>query len=93
MFTEKKIVKLYLINSQAGSWVLGGDWDHHMWGGQLPDKTWLDSVSPDNPVWLNRMDGHMYLANSVAMKLAGIDSNTPEIEGIGLSFHASHFGF
>ena len=49
----------------------GGDWDHHMWGGSLPDKTWLDEASPDNPVWVNRLDGHMYLANTKAMELAG----------------------
>lgn len=63
-----------------GAWLLGGDWDHHSWGGNLPDKTWLDKVSPKNPVWLNRMDGHMALANSAALAIAGLNRETEDVE-------------
>lgn len=64
-----------------GTWITGGDWDHHQWGGILPDKSWIDAVSPAHPVWLNRMDGHMSLANSLALKIAGISRSTPEVPG------------
>ncbi len=62
-------------------WIQGGDWDHEAWGGQLPAKEWIDSVTQNNPVMVNRYDGHMALANSAALKLAGIDKNTPNPEG------------
>ena len=41
----------------------------------------IDDISEEHPVWLNRMDGHMYLANSLAMRLAGVDKNTPDTPG------------
>ncbi|HSW28852.1 MAG TPA: amidohydrolase family protein [Longimicrobiales bacterium] len=58
----------------AGTWITGGDWDHELWGGELPRKEWVDSVTPDHPVFVNRLDGHMSLANSVALRLAGVDA-------------------
>ncbi len=64
-----------------GSWIMGGDWDHQQWGGSLPDKSWIDALTPLHPVWLNRLDGHMSLANSLALKLAGINSSTPSPGG------------
>ncbi len=42
----------------------------------LPTAAWIDSVSAHHPVWVCRMDGHMCLANSLAMRLAHIDVNT-----------------
>lgn len=65
----------------GGQWILGGDWDHEAWGGELPEKAWIDSLTPNNPVFISRYDGHMALANSVALKLAGIDKNTKSPEG------------
>ena len=64
-----------------GTWILGGDWDHENWGGELPTKEWIDDVTRDNPVFITRLDGHMSLANSVALELAGVDRNTPDIDG------------
>lgn len=64
-----------------GSWILGGDWDHHAWGGTLPSKTWIDAVSPHHPVWVNRMDGHMALANSKALAFASISRETRDVPG------------
>jgi len=58
-----------------GTWITGGDWDHELWGGELPRKEWVDSVTPDHPVFVNRLDGHMALANSAALRAAGIDAS------------------
>ena len=44
-----------------------GNWDHELWGGELPRRDWIDSVTPNVPVWINRLDGHMGLANSAAL--------------------------
>lgn len=60
-----------------GDWVTGGDWDHEMWGGELPDRSWIDAGTLQNPVFISRLDGHMALANSVALEMAGITSSTP----------------
>ncbi|HLF45791.1 MAG TPA: amidohydrolase [Chitinophagaceae bacterium] len=57
-------------------WILGGDWDHEAWGGELPTRQWIDSVTGEHPLFVNRYDGHMALANSKALKLAGIEKNT-----------------
>lgn len=64
-----------------GEWILGGDWDHTLWGGELPRRDWIDSVTPENPVWVNRLDGHMALANSLALEAAGVTAATADIEG------------
>src|SRR5690606_27806021 len=64
-----------------GSWILGGDWDHESWGGELPDKRWIDAVTPENPVWVTRLDGHMALANSAALAAAGIASQVADPDG------------
>jgi predicted amidohydrolase YtcJ len=64
-----------------GTWITGGDWDHTLWGGQLPEASWIDSITLQNPVFLNRLDGHMCLANTLAMKGAGISAATKEVEG------------
>lgn len=71
----------YAKTLSPGEWITGGDWDHENWGGELPDKSWIDSVTPDNPVWINRLDGHMALANSKALALAGVNSLTSNVKG------------
>ncbi|NUO78574.1 amidohydrolase [candidate division KSB1 bacterium] len=68
-------------NLPQGRWLTGGDWDHEMWGGELPRREWIDQLTPHHPVFVNRLDGHMALANSKALQLAGIDRNTPDPEG------------
>jgi hypothetical protein len=65
----------------AGVWITNGDWDHEQWGGELPRRDWIDSVTPNNPVWVNRLDGHMSLANGAALRAAGITKATPEVAG------------
>lgn len=65
-----------------GEWILGGRWDHESWPEKvLPTHTALSAVSPNNPVWLRRVDGHAGLANAVAMKLAGITGTTRDMPG------------
>ena len=66
---------------EPGEWITGGVWDHTNWGGELPRRDWIDSVTPDTPVWVTRLDGHMGVANSLALELAGVDAETPDIEG------------
>ena len=65
----------------AGAWILSGDWDHTNWGGELPERSWIDSVTPDNPVWINRLDGHMNLANSLALRAAHVTRDTKDVGG------------
>lgn len=62
-------------------WVLGGTWDHELWGGELPRRSWIDSLTPRTPVFVQRLDGHMGLANSRALELAGITAQTPDPPG------------
>jgi predicted amidohydrolase YtcJ len=64
-----------------GAWITNGDWDHTLWGGELPTRQWIDSVTPDNPVWINRLDGHMNLANTLALQAAGVTRATPDVAG------------
>jgi hypothetical protein len=60
-----------------GEWMQGGIWDHELWGGHpLPTREWIDRVTPDHPVFVSRYDGHMALANSLALKLAGVTRET-----------------
>jgi len=66
---------------EPGEWILGGTWDHENWGGELPRRDWIDDVTPDNPVWVYRLDGHMALANSLALKAGGVDADTPDVAG------------
>lgn len=65
-----------------GDWIKEGDWDETKWiPAQLPTRQMIDAVTPDNPVFVYRYDGHMALANSIALKLAGITAQTPDPPG------------
>lgn len=65
----------------AGRWITGGDWDHEAWGGELPRRDWIDRVTTGHPVFVSRLDGHMALANTEALALAGITRETPDPPG------------
>ena len=72
----------YTSERKPGEWIVGGEWDHERWpDAPLPRRDWIDSVTPDNPVLLYRLDGHMALANSAALRLARIDRSTRDIPG------------
>lgn len=64
-----------------GAWITSGDWDHENWGGELPSRDWIDSVTKDNPVWINRLDGHMCLANSATLTATGITDKVKDVAG------------
>lgn len=71
----------FAAKTEPGEWILEGNWDHTLWGGELPNKSWIDESTPNNPVVVFRLDWHMVLANSAALAYAGIDENTPNVEG------------
>jgi predicted amidohydrolase YtcJ len=75
-------IKAYAARLRPGEWITGGDWDHERWPGTpLPERSWIDSVTPNNPVFVNRLDGHMALANSAALRRAGVSRSTTDIPG------------
>jgi predicted amidohydrolase YtcJ len=68
--------------TSKGEWVLGGRWDETKWDKpELPTKQLVDAVTGDTPIFVDRYDGHEALANSAAMKLAGIDAKTEDVPG------------
>ena len=76
-----QILKKY-VASNKGNWITGGNWDHEAWEKKnLPAKEMIDPFSSETPVFINRLDAHMGLANSYALKLAGINKDTKAPEG------------
>jgi predicted amidohydrolase YtcJ len=79
-FTQR--VGDYAQTRPIGEWIVDGNWDEEKWTPvALPTHEWIDAVTPNNPVWVNRSDAHMCLANALAMKLAGITKDTPDVPG------------
>jgi predicted amidohydrolase YtcJ len=76
-----KRIKEHAKQLDTGEWITGGDWDHEIWGGELPTRNWIDEVTENNPVFISRVDGHMALANSIALNLAGINAKTQNPPG------------
>jgi hypothetical protein len=102
-------IKAFAASVPPGTWIVGGDWDHTLWGppspeemdsasarprrsspgrgqraesgGELPRRDWIDAVTPAHPVWVNRLDGHMALANSAALEAAGVTRDTADVSG------------
>lgn len=71
-------VKARVDQTAPGQWVTGRGWIETFWKPPTFPTRWdLDKVSPNNPVFLTRADGHGAVANSLALKIAGIDRNTP----------------
>jgi len=63
-------------------WIVGGNWDHdRAFSGQLPTAATVDKFVKDRPVFINRYDGHMALANTAALKLAGVNADTKDVPG------------
>ena len=76
------ILKEYIKKLPKGEWVTGGNWDHENWPSKKhPGKELIDTFTLDRQVLLQRLDGHMALANSLALKLAGINHDTPNPQG------------
>jgi predicted amidohydrolase YtcJ len=77
-----RLLRDHVRNIPQGRWITEGNWDHESWpGGPLPRREWIDSVTPDHPVAVSRLDGHMLVANSRALQIAGITRATPDPEG------------
>jgi predicted amidohydrolase YtcJ len=75
-------LRAYAVAHSDAKWILGGGWNQELW----PDKRFptaadLDAIVPDRPVVLERVDGHAIVANSAAMKAAGVTAATPSPAG------------
>ena len=67
---------------KPGEWITGAGWDHTLWPDkQFPNRWELDDVAPKNPVLLTHVSGHVAVANSMALKIAEIDKNSPNPSG------------
>ena len=65
-----------------GTWIQEGNWDHETWPSKaLPTRALIDAVTPDHPVFVQRLDGHMALANSLALRLAGVTRESKDPDG------------
>ena len=73
----KRRVAARVRESRPGEWVLGRGWDHTLWGGEWPSRKDLDEVAPANPVFLQRVDGHVSWANTLALQKANVTRETP----------------
>jgi predicted amidohydrolase YtcJ len=77
----KKILKDY-VEKYPTRWITGGYWDHEKWEVKdIPTKEMIDDISPNTPVFIERLDGHMGLANSYTLKLAGVTKETESPDG------------
>jgi len=79
-FAER--IRDFAVKLPEGRWITGGDWDHERWPKtDLPTKELIDRYTPNTPVFVNRLDGHMGLANSLALKLAGVTKQSIDPPG------------
>lgn len=83
-------VKSFADAAPSGHWLTGGNWDHTLWASkQLPTRQDLDSVTGDHPTFLDRIDGHIAIANTAALKAAGITGQTAPPAGGAIDLDAS----
>lgn len=68
-------------SAPTAEWITGGNWDEQLWGGALPTRAWLDRAAPNHPVYLIRSDLHMAVANTEALRRAGILEDTVDPPG------------
>jgi len=75
-------VQTFANAAPAGHWLTGGNWDHTLWEQKtLPTRQDLDQVTGAHPTFLGRIDGHIAIANSAALKAAGITGKTIPPQG------------
>jgi predicted amidohydrolase YtcJ len=83
-------VKTFADAAPAGHWLTGGNWDHTLWAAKvLPTRQDLDKVTGDHPAFLDRIDGHIAIANSAALKAAGITGTTAPPQGGAIDLDAT----
>ena len=77
-----ELVKAEASRLAPGEWITGDGWNNELWADTgWPGRAELDAVAPNNPVVLGRVDRHAVWVNSAALKLAGIDKQTPNPQG------------
>ncbi|HEV8493489.1 MAG TPA: amidohydrolase [Candidatus Angelobacter sp.] len=65
-----------------GEWIQGRGWDHTLWAkAETPTREDIDSVTGNHPAIFNRVDGHIAIANSAALKAAGVTAQSPDPHG------------
>jgi predicted amidohydrolase YtcJ len=75
-------IRARLEDFKPGEWATGSGWDHSLWPeNRIPTRKDLDAVSTEHPLLFERVDGHSSVANSLALKLAGITKETPNPDG------------
>lgn len=78
----RRRIVAFAATQPKGTWITGGNWDQEKWTpAQLPTHALIDDVTRDTPVFVYRLDGHMALANALAMKLAGVGRDTKDVPG------------
>jgi hypothetical protein len=83
-------IQTFAGNSPAGHWLTGGNWDHTLWVSKiLPTRQDLDKVTAGHPTFLDRIDGHISIANSAALAAAGITGKTVPPQGGAIDLDAS----
>ncbi len=73
-------IRNWMKENPSSPWILG-QWDESSWGGELPDRSWVDGVTGPRPLFLTRADMHSALVNSAALKIGGINPGTPDPAG------------
>jgi len=75
-------IAAYAVNNPHSDWIQGRGWNQVIWPEQeFPTAADIDAAVSDRPVWLRRVDGHAGWANSAALRIAGIDDDTPDPVG------------
>ena len=83
-------VQKYADASPAGHWLVGGNWDHTLWAEKvLPTRRQLDAVTGGHPAALDRIDGHILIANSAALQAAGVTGKTVPPQGGAIDLDAN----
>jgi predicted amidohydrolase YtcJ len=83
-------VQIFANDAPAGHWLTGGNWDHTLWPQKtLPTRHDLDKVTGSHPAFLDRIDGHIAIANTAALKAAGITAKTVPPQGGSIDLDAS----
>ena len=78
------------VSANPASWIKGGGWDHTLWPGKvLPTKADLDAVTGKHPTVLERVDGHILVANSAALEAAEITAATKSPTGAAIDHDAT----
>jgi predicted amidohydrolase YtcJ len=75
-------VREFAAHLPQGEWITGGNWDHETWPShRFPHRDIIDPFTAHHPVFVHRIDIHIALANSLALKMAGIGPDTPDPDG------------